>query len=62
MERAAGTFQDQPVTELRLDGISTLAGANCMLESIIQRYNRQFAVSPAQPQTAYRSLYTRTWP
>ena len=56
VERAAGTFQDQAVTELRLDGISTLAGANCMLESIIQRYNRQFAVSPAQPQTAYRSL------
>ena len=56
MERAAGTFQDRLVTELRLAGTSTLAGANRMLESFIQRYNRQFAASPSQPKTAYRAL------
>ena len=56
MERAAGTFQDRLVTELRLDGASTLASANYVLGSFIARFNRQFAVSPAQPQTAYRSL------
>lgn len=54
VERAAGTFQDRLVTELRLDGVNTLAGANYLLVSFIQRFNRQFAVLPAQPQTAYR--------
>ena len=56
VERAAGTFQDRLVTELRLDGASTLVGANYLLESFLERYNRQFAVSPAQSQTAYRPL------
>ena len=56
VERAAGTFQDRLVTELRLDGASTLVGANYLLGSFLERYNRQFAVSPAQPQTAYRPL------
>ena len=56
VERAAGTFQDRLVTEIRLDGISTLVGANYLLESFLERFNRQFAVAPAQPQTAYRPL------
>ena len=56
LERAAGSFQDRLVTELCLHGVSTLAGANSMLESFIARFNRQFAVAPAQPQTAYRAL------
>ncbi len=56
VERAAGTFQDRLVTELRLDGVSTLNGANYLLGSFIARFNRQFAVAPAQPQAAYRSL------
>ena len=42
--------------KLRLDGVSTLAGANYLLESFLERFNRQFAVAPAQPQTAYRAL------
>ncbi len=48
VKRAAGTFQDRLFTELRLDGASTLVGANYLLESFFERYNRQFAVSPAQ--------------
>ena len=56
VERVAGTFQDRLVTELRLDGASTLVGANFLLESFIKRFNHQFAVAPAQPQTAYRPL------
>ena len=56
VERAAGTFQDRLVTELRLDGASTLIGANYLLKSFLERYNRQFAVSPAQSRTAYRPL------
>ncbi len=42
--------------KLRLEEVGTLAGANSMLESFLQRYNRQFAVIPSQPQTAYRAL------
>ena len=56
VERAAGTFQDRLVTELRLDGASTLVGANFLLARFLERFNRQFAVAPAQPQTAYRPL------
>ena len=56
VERAAGTFQDRLVTELRLDGASTLVGANYLLARFLERFNRQFAVAPAQPQTAYRPL------
>ena len=33
-----------------------MVGANYLLESFIERFNRQFAVAPAQPQTAYRAL------
>ncbi len=48
VERAAGTFQDRLVIELRLDGVSTLNGANYLLGSFIGRFNRRFAVAPAQ--------------
>ena len=56
VERACGTFQDRLVTELRLEGAGSITGANYLLGSFIERYNRQFAVSPAQPQTAFRPL------
>ena len=56
VERACGTFQDRLVTELRLDGVSTLTGANYLLESFPGRFNRRFAVPPAHPRTAYRAL------
>ena len=42
--------------KLRLDGASTLVGANFLLTRFLERFNRQFAVAPAQPQTAYRPL------
>ena len=42
--------------KLRLDRVSTLAGANYLLRQFLERFNRQFAVAPAQPQTAYRPL------
>ena len=56
VERVAGTFQDRLVTELRLDGARTLVGANFLLARFLERFNHQFAVAPAQPQTAYRPL------
>ena len=42
--------------KLRLAGVSTLAGANYLLARFLERFNRQFAVAPAQSRTAYRSL------
>ena len=51
VERVAGTFQDRLVTELRLDGARTLVGANYLLTRFLERFNRQFAVAPAQSQT-----------
>ena len=56
VERAAGTFQDRLVTEMRLDGVRTIAGANYLLARFLERFNRQFVVSLSQPQTAYRAL------
>ncbi len=36
--------------------MSTLAGANYLFTRFLERFNRQFAVAPAQSRTAYRSL------
>ena len=56
VERAAGTFQDRLVTELRLAGASTIAQANQVLEQIIPRFNAQFGVPSELPNAAYRPL------
>jgi transposase len=56
IERANGTFQDRLVAELRLAGVTTLEQANRFLESFLPRYNERFGVSPAHPETAYRSV------
>ena len=55
MERAAGTFQDWLVTELRLAG-ATIAQANQVLEQFIPRFNAQFGVPPQQFNAAYRPV------
>ena len=39
VERAAGTFQDRLVTELRLAGASTIDQANAVLRDFLPRYN-----------------------
>ena len=44
LERAAGTFQDRLVTELRLAGASSIREANGVLEQFLPRYNRRFRV------------------
>ncbi len=46
--------------KLRLDGVRTIAGANYLLRQFLERFNRQFAVAPAQPQTAYPIARSRT--
>ena len=54
VERAAGTFQDRLVTELRLAGARTIDQTNAVLRDFLHRYNLQFAV-PAEPdEPAYR--------
>ncbi|WP_406677547.1 ISNCY family transposase [Moorella sp. ACPs] len=53
IERLWGTLQGRLVVELRLAGISTLEEANAFLPGFIQRFNRRFAVTPANPEPAY---------
>lgn len=54
IERLWGTLQDRLVQELRLANISTLEEANAFLPAFLVRFNRTFAVAPAQPGSAYR--------
>ena len=44
VERAAGTFQDRLVTELRLAGAITIDDANRVLEGFLPRFNGRFKV------------------
>lgn len=69
IERLWRTFQDRLVMELRLAGASTLEQANAVLADFLPRYNRQFAVPPADPESAFRpappdldDLFTLRWP
>ncbi|MDP2743801.1 MAG: ISNCY family transposase [Dehalococcoidia bacterium] len=54
IERLWGTFQDRLRSELRLVGAKTLEEANRVLLDFLPRYNRKFAVAPAEPGSAYR--------
>ena len=54
VERAAETFQDRLVTELRLAGASSIGEANGVLEQFLPRYNRRFRVPPQCSESAYR--------
>ena len=56
MERAAGTFQDRLVTELRLAGASSIGEANRVLEQFLLRFNQRFPVPPQHPEPAFRPL------
>jgi transposase len=56
VERLFGTLQDRLVIELRLAGASTLEQANAVFQAYLPRFNAQFAVEPAQGETAYRLL------
>ena len=59
VERAAGTFQDRLVTELRLagtDSTDSTGEANRVLEQFLPRFNRRFGVTPQHPEPAFRPL------
>lgn len=54
IERLWGTLQDRLVSELRLEGISTIDEANAFLPRFLGRFNKTFAVTPQLPGTVYR--------
>ena len=56
IERLWGTLQDRLVIELRLAGAATRDEANAVLATYLPRHNARFAVSPANPEPAWRPL------
>ncbi len=56
VERAAGTFQDRLVSELRLAGATTIDDANHVLEDFLPRFNSRFKVPPQESEVAYRAV------
>jgi len=54
VERAAGTFQDRLVAELRLAGACTMDEANRVLMDFLPRYSERFGVPPTQTISTYR--------
>ena len=56
VERAAATFQDRLVAELRLSGTSSIGEANSVLEQFLPRYNRRFRVPAHCAEPAFRPL------
>ena len=58
VERLFKTFQDRLIKELRLAGATTLEDANRFLEEYLPRYNRRFAVPPAQAADLHQPRLT----
>ena len=59
VERAAGTFQDRLVTELRLAGASSIQESNSVLEQFLPRFNQRFGVPPQYPRSRSSGLWTQ---
>ena len=56
VERAAGTFQDRLVTELRLAGATTIDAANRVLADFLPRFNSRFKAPAQESEVAYRTV------
>jgi transposase len=56
VERLFATLQDRLVSELRLEGVSSLAAANTFLSRYLPRFNAQFAVPAQVAGSTYRPL------
>ncbi len=57
IERLWQTFQDRLISELRLEGISTLEEANKYLHTVfLPKYNQRFTRKPLLEEIAYRSI------
>lgn len=54
IERLWGVLQDRLVVELRLAGVSTLAGANALLGRYLPGHNRRFAMAPRERAAVWR--------
>jgi len=50
------TLQDRLVKELRLEGISSIEGANALMPRFIEAYNVRFAKLPRDKHDAHRAL------
>jgi transposase len=56
VERSFGTAQDRWVKELRLAGVTTVVGANAVLERLLPAHNRRFSKPARQQGDAHRPL------
>jgi hypothetical protein len=56
VERANRTLQDRLVKELRLRGVSTMAGANAFAPAFIEDFNRRFAKPPRNDFDMHRPV------
>jgi transposase len=56
VERSFGTAQDRWVKELRLAGVTTVAGANAVLQRLLPGHNHRFRKPPRQANDAHRPL------
>ena len=62
VERAAGTFQDRLVTELRLAGATAVEDARVVLKDFLPHFNERFGVSAPESEVAYRPVDGGTCP
>jgi hypothetical protein len=57
VERKHGVYQDRFVKELALRGITTIDGANALLEGgFVEELNRKFGRGPLEPEDAHRPV------
>ena len=57
IERLWGTLQDRWVKELRLAKVTTMEGANALVDKRLEaEFNRRFTVKAASPNDAHRPL------
>ena len=56
VERMNRTLQDRLIKDLRLEGICGMDDGNAFLPRFMERYNRQFAITPARSDDLHRPL------
>jgi hypothetical protein len=56
VERMNRTLQDRLIKDLRLEGVCGMDDGNAFLPQFMERYNRQFAITPARPDDLHRPL------
>jgi hypothetical protein len=56
VERMNRTLQDRLIKDLRLEGICGMDDGNAFLPRFMERYNRQFAITPTRSDDLHRPL------